>query len=201
MVLTRTLASWLACALAACATTVSVSSPDAATVPVEHANATAVLRSFRDASNQHDVQAIEALLTDDVVWHRGAAARLQGREAVMVPIAFDAATHATFAIGQLTFEGDRVACILTESNDFYRALGLEAVEQRAVFEILDGRIVSITSLPSAEPTEEELTVGRFLAWLTHEHPSDAELVVSGGGPRAVDAPLIVERASEWARKR
>ena len=188
-------------ALAACSTPVSVPSPDAETVPVEHADAATVLRAFRDASNSHDVEAVEALLADEVVWHRGAASRLSGRDAVMVPITFDAATHATFTIGELTFDGDSVACVLTESNDFYRALGLPSVDQRAQFEIRDGRIVSITSLPSPEPTEQELTVGRFLTWFTREYPSDADLVLGGGGPRAVDAALMVERANEWAQTR
>jgi len=193
--------AWLVLA-ASCAPPVSVPSPDAPTIPDEHAPRAEVIRAFRDASNAHDVTAVAEILAPDVVWHRGAAPELVGREAVLAPIAFDAATNATFEIGALSFDGTTVRCVLVEANDFYRALGLDAVEQVAEFEIDGERITAITSLPSSEPssepTEEQLRVARFLAWLAREHPEDAELVQRAPGPRPEDAARIVARACEWA---
>lgn len=191
----------LALTLAGCGSPVSVPSPAPDVVPAEHGAEAEVLRAFRDASNAHDVDAVLALCAPDVVWERGSAPELVGHEAVREPFAFDAATRASFEIGAVTFDGEQVCCVLAESNDLYRALGIDSARERVEFTIRDGRIHAIASLPSPEPTEEQLTVGRFLAWLSREHPADAELVLGPGGPQAEHAAQLVERAREWAGTR
>jgi limonene-1,2-epoxide hydrolase len=101
-----------------------------------------VVGEFCAAMNRKDLAAIDALVSDDVVYHNIGAEPAVGREATLaaVKFLFDMFDPIKFRLRNIAVDGDAV---LTERVDEITANGITApVPVMGTFEIRDGRIVA-----------------------------------------------------------
>ncbi len=180
---------------------------DAATladeVAPEHRAARDLLVRFERASNAHDLAALAQLFAVDAIWYLEEIPIYRGRDEVLGPLEYDAATHAQLALQNLRFRDQaepgatEVLCEIVESNDFFEALGVDSIRQQVQFTLVDDRIASVRSLRADGPAGEgERRVAHFLTWLGRERPADFERLM-GTGARPELAGELVALARQW----
>ena len=101
-----------------------------------------VVREFCAAIGRKDLDAVEALLDEKVVYHNIGNEPAVGLDATLaaVKFQFDMFEHIEFRVGNLASDGDTV---LTERIDVVTANGITApVPLMGTFEVRDGRIVA-----------------------------------------------------------
>jgi limonene-1,2-epoxide hydrolase len=104
-------------------------------------SAAEVVREFCAAIDRKDLDAVEALMDEKIVYHNIGAAPAVGRDASLaaVKFQFDMFDPISFRLRNLAADGDTV---LTERVDEITANGITApVPVMGTFEVSDGRIV------------------------------------------------------------
>jgi len=136
------------------------------------------------ASNAHDLEALEAMTDDDIVWQLGPWT-LEGKEKALSPNYADLLNHTTLLARDVVVRGDTVECTVIERNDATRAYGPDSLIHypRYVFE--DG-LLKIKEGWRRDTSFAELNrhAEPFRAWVRATHPESLMAILdSTGAPR------------------
>lgn len=161
------------------------------TVLVSFACAEQTTRSPRElfdrylaASNAHDLDKLEAITAEDVMWQLGPWT-LQGKEKALGPHYSDLLNHTRLEARDVVVRGDTVECTLIERNDATRAYGPDSLTHypRYVFE---GDLLKIKESWKPEKSFAELNrhAAPFRAWVRQVRPEAITVILdSTGTPR------------------
>ena len=116
---------------------------------------------------------------------------------------FEAATHARFTYHIHKIEGDTADVSLTESNDFYRALGSATHASRWLYRFRGDQIYEIVQV-SRPNTAYSQDLRAFREWILRARPEQAKLVTSAEGNVIFNgrtAARVTSLAKEWQATR
>lgn len=192
------LALWGAAACHSPAPPEARSQVDSAQAAAE-ASSVRALAAFERAVNQHELEALAGVLTEDAVWYQQDLPVYRGRDAIQQSMAYDEATHTRIELRNVRWNGDSASCELYEENDLFRALGVGGIGYRMEIELAGGRIASLRSFPPPPDSEASAAMRGFLAWLRAEHSSEVDPATRGPGDASERARGWVRYAEEWVR--
>jgi hypothetical protein len=95
---------------------------------------------YAEASAAHDLETLEALTAEDIVWQLGSYT-FEGKKAALGPNAYDAGIENTLVFGDVSVDGKVVEFELIESNDVIRAVGMTELRSYPRFTFEDGLVV------------------------------------------------------------
>ena len=79
-----------------------------------------------EASINHDIETLEKLTHDDIIWYLGSDT-LRGKEAALVPHEHDAGYQTTLSYSDVIIIGDTVRFKLLETNEQVKFFGMEGI--------------------------------------------------------------------------
>lgn len=127
---------------------------------------------YLEASNAHDLETLEEMTDDDIVWKIGPYT-LTGKEEALPPHAYDAIMNTSLDPSDIVVRGDTVECVLIERNDVTRAFGVDGLVHYARYVFRNGLMYR------KEPWKEPMSNSRFTenlkkfrAWMGEEHPGE-----------------------------
>jgi hypothetical protein len=128
-------------------------------------------RSYIEAGNAHDLDKLESLTADSVVWILGAN-RLEGKDNVLAPSELNAGANARFRMKNIAVRGDTAEFELVERNDILRPLGIDSTVHYTRFIFADGLLVKREQWkPSMMfPLQAAPNLGRLQAWIQNSRP-------------------------------
>ena len=129
---------------------------------------------YSEASASHDLQALDALTADDIVWQLGRY-RLVGKEAALAPNAYDLGIGNELEYRNVQVEGNVAECEVIERNEIVAAIGMVEVHQYPRYTFENGLVVR--KEPSGKQADAEYSMAEFnrrLAplrkWIRETHP-------------------------------
>jgi hypothetical protein len=124
------------------------------------------------ASNAHDLETLDSMTADDIVWRIGTYT-LAGKEEALPPHALDAGMNTSLEARDIVIRGDTVECVILERNDGTRAFEVDSAVHYARYVFRDGLMYR------KEPRKEqpasasfETNKARLRGWLAQAHPID-----------------------------
>jgi hypothetical protein len=160
----------------------------------------ALVRQYVESANRHDLAALEAMLSDDVVWYLGLDT-LVGKTKVLEPLDFDVGAQTHLELGTIVVRGDTAEFDLAEHNRVIMALGIHELMHYVRFVFRDGLIaVKEESRPAGGLEAFADSVASFASWLSSEEPEAYERIWGAGGKFVYSrstAELMFQMAERW----
>ena len=159
-----------------------------------------LVRQYVAAANAHDLAALEAMLSNDVVWHLGGDT-LAGKAQVLEPLDFDIGAQTHLELGEIVVRGDTAEFEMAEHNRVLMTLGIHELRHHARFVFRDGLIA--LKQPSRPPDEIGAmadSVSAFASWLYAERPQVYRRIWTESGKfnySEETGALMLELAGEW----
>jgi hypothetical protein len=159
---------------------------------------------YSEASVSHDLSVLGALTAEDIVWQLGPR-RLEGKQEVLGPNAFDKGAEATLTYRNVSVEGNRVEFELVETSDIIRAVGMTALWHFPRFEFQNG-LVSRKAGSWKEPPDihSMKEFGQRMAplreWIRETHPDAIPRLVNSDRSfifSEESGALMLRLAREW----
>jgi len=140
---------------------------------------------YAKASTEHDLATLEALTADDIVWQLGPY-RLEGKEAVLGPNAYDAGIENELVYRNARIEGNVVEFELIETNEVIRAVGMTEVRSYPRLEFENGQLKRKVGSWRDSPVEYSMVeLNRRKAplrrWIRDTHPKAIQRLVDAEG--------------------
>jgi hypothetical protein len=107
------------------------------------------VKGYVKAVNSHDLDRALGYFADEVKFSDADSELVLDRRALRGMIAWNVATNGSLSYSDLTWEGDVVEAVITEQNDFYQLLGIEALSYRAIFRFAGDQIRAVHFEPAA----------------------------------------------------
>jgi hypothetical protein len=127
-------------------------------------------------------------------------AAFHGRDGVRSLLGYGAAVGSRLTVSGSRVSLDTVHCLVDETNDWLKPLGIRALHYNARFIVERGRIRYFALTP-IQSSREELAgqMAVFLLWLAGAHPDDADRLLPRGRPvfDADSGRRLVVLAREW----
>lgn len=129
---------------------------------------------YVEASASHDLATLEALTSDDIVWHLGPLT-FEGKAKALGPNAYDAGARTELTYSNVQVEGNVVTFEMLETSEIIRAVGMTELRHYPRFEFRDGLVVRkgpSTRKPPAAHSIPELNrrMAPLRKWIRETHP-------------------------------
>jgi hypothetical protein len=152
------------------------------------------VKIYEEAHNNHDIEKVMSLYTNDITFEIVGSWVKNGKEQVRGLAEWDATTNSLMIISDIEVRKDTVEFRLKEGNDWFRLIGIEFMYYypcRIIFR--DGLIKKI----EAEVTSESNKLFRELwppvyNWLSQERNNELSELISGG-----EFVYNLENATKW----
>jgi hypothetical protein len=139
------------------------------------------VRHYVEAANRHDLEAVEAMLADEVVWFLGPDT-LTGKHEVLAPLNFDTGAQTHLELREITARGDTAEFEMAEHNRVLMALGIHELVHHTRFVFRDGLIVRKEEIRQPGGIEAFAdSVASFANWLYVEEPEAYDRIWGPGG--------------------
>lgn len=138
---------------------------------------------YADAANRHDLEAIDAMLTDDIVFEMNGRGIAMGKEQFRNIQDNDAGFNTELELTDCKQSGNKVACKITERNDYVRAAGINEIQYSSdVFTFKNGLIrkISATMSPESVKAGKEFDQG-FVAWVRQNRSEELSKLMTPDG--------------------
>jgi hypothetical protein len=159
---------------------------------------------YSKASASHDLETLESLTGDDIVWQLGPY-RLEGKEEALGPNRYDAGVQTTPVYRNVRVDGHVVEFELIESSEIIRAVGMKDLQHFPRFEFEDGLVTRKSGpwrevSPNRSMAEFNRRMVPFRQWIREVHPeaiarlvdTDRNFVFS-----QENGELMLSLAREW----
>jgi hypothetical protein len=126
---------------------------------------------YMAASNAHDLETIESMTADEIVWHLGPYV-LSGKDEALLPHESDAVMNTTLEMRDVRVNGRVVECTVVERNDQLSAVGIDGWRHYARY-VFDhaGRVVRKEPWAvSPDDAEVARRIRPFRLWVREHHP-------------------------------
>jgi len=110
-----------------------------------------VILAYEREHNAHDVESALSFLTDDIIFDFQGVWVKRGKDALRELEEWDAALNSNLKVTLVRESQDSTYCSVVESNDWFRAIGLEQItHDPVIFITREGKISKIIAAPSME---------------------------------------------------
>ncbi len=141
------------------------------------------VKTYVDAANRHDLEAIDAMLTDDVVFEMNGTSIALGKEQLRIVHDNDAGFNTELELTDCKEKGNTVTCKITERNDYVIAAGINEINYTSgVFTFKNGLIqkISTTMSPESVRAGKEFDKG-FIAWVKQNRSEKLSKLMTPAG--------------------
>lgn len=147
----------------------------------------AVVGSFVEAQNAHDLKGVLTLLADDFVFRNPESTFEISRTDVRPLFEWDVATRWRGEASVIRAVGDTVRVRLVETNQFLERLGLGPMSHDVTFVVVDGRVREIVaSFDSGLQQAVDSAVAPVLEWARETRPARLEGLIDHDGTIVYD---------------
>jgi ketosteroid isomerase-like protein len=139
--------------------------------------------AYVDAANRHDLAAIDAMLTDDVVFEMNGTSIALGKEQVRTVHDNEAGFNTELELTDCKEKGNTVTCKITERNDYVIAAGINEINYTSGdFTFKNGLIqkISATMSPESIKSGKEFDQG-FVAWVKQNRSEELAKLMTPAG--------------------
>ncbi len=152
------------------------------------------LRAYETAHNNHDIDQILTLVTDDIKFNLVGTSVKEGKAQMRAIEEWDAAVNGQLTFTHVKVRGNTVTCKVVEQNDLFKLYGIEEVHyESAAFIFRDGLIGEIRAQISEESYRAiGETMQSFLEWASQERSQELAVLMPQGEPM-----YSVDNASQW----
>jgi len=159
--------------------------------------------AYVDAANRHDLEVMDALITDDIVFELNGSNIATGRGQFQIIQDNDAGFNTILEFVNCRQEGNTVICEAIERNDFLKAAGInELYYASEVITFKNGLIQKISAnLSSASATAQDEFTQPFILWVKENRPEELAKVMSSDGKYKwgrESALIMVKLAGEYS---
>ena len=181
----------------------SIPSLDVASGDKRPPNPIALVNTYAERANAHDIRAIMEMFAEDAQFELLGQAMLSGPAAIQALQEYDKGLNSTTAFYGCTADGLSATCRASERNDWLEAAGLGEISYTSVvFTFTEaGRIQRIVATASPE---DGAAIGRVLAvftpWLLAERPQRSAPLFNVDGQfvySEANGVLVVKLLREW----
>ncbi len=141
------------------------------------------VKTYVDAANRHDLEAIDAMLTDDIVFEMNGKNIAVGKEQVRTVHDNDAGFNTELELTECKEKGNTVTCKITERNDYVIAAGINEINYTSGdFTFKKGLIqkISATMSPESVRAGKEFEQG-FVAWVKQNRSEELAKLMTPAG--------------------
>lgn len=152
------------------------------------------VKAYFEAHNNHDVEAVKALFSDDICIEIAGVFKKQGRQEVRKLVEWDAATRSQLTPTDGRIEGDTYVCRAVEENDWLTLAGVGAARySRARITVAGGSITKVsTELAPDSANAMAEALGKIIGWASQEHRDELADLMPGG-----EFAYSTEKAAGW----
>jgi hypothetical protein len=129
---------------------------------------------YSEASASHDLETLDSLTADDIVWQLGPFT-LNGKDEALGPNAYDAGAQTELTYRNVRVEGNVVTFELLETSEIIRAVGMTELHHYPRFEFENGLVVRkgpSAKKPAVDHSLPELNrrMAPLRKWIRETHP-------------------------------
>jgi len=142
-------------------------------------------KRYAEASASHDLETLEALTANNIVWQLGPY-RLEGKEAALGPNEYDRGTGTTLEFRNITIDGNVVEFELIERSGVISAVGMTELRHYTRFTFENGLVVR--KEPGAKEPPAEYSMAEFTRrmsplrrWIRETHPEAIPKLLDADG--------------------
>ncbi|MBW2254416.1 MAG: nuclear transport factor 2 family protein [Deltaproteobacteria bacterium] len=141
--------------------------------------------AYLEAHNAGRTEEMLAFYTEDAVFAIPTVGELRGTEQLRDLVAWDVANHGQLNSEGYAVSGDQLTIEqVTESNDWFRAIGVETIHYQPGTRIVfrEGRLAEVRPTPFTEESTKavEAAFGPFMAWASAHPDKPLEALLPGG---------------------
>ena len=141
------------------------------------------VKTYVDAANRHDLDAIDAMLTEDIVFEMNGTSIALGKEQVRTVHDNEAGFNTELELTDCKEKGNTVTCKITERNDYVIAAGINEINYTSGdFTFKNGLIkkISATMSPESIKSGKEFDQG-FLTWVKQNRSEELAKLMTPAG--------------------
>ena len=152
------------------------------------------VRTYEKAHNDHDVNKVMSLYTDDIIFEITGSWRKSGRDQVHGLAEWDSVTGSNMIISDIVEGKDTVRFRLKEKNDWFRAIGIEYMYYDPCIMVFSGGLIKELKATVTEESSEAFRVRWPLVyqWLSMEKEPDMTRLIANG-----EFVYNAENANKW----
>ena len=162
----------------------------------------ALVQTYQEAANNHDLDAIMDMFTDDAEFELVGQAKITGHEQLRALHDYDTGLHTELQFYNCVAAENTVTCEVREQNDWQRAANIpEYHYTSAVFTFKDGLIQKIVATMSPESAQVlGATMQAFNKWAMGKRPDAVAKLLTPDGQfiyAQESARIVVDLLKEW----
>ncbi len=133
-----------------------------------------LVESFQERVNQHNIEKIMAMFTEDATFEIVGFSKFAGKQQVKIIFEYDIGVNTNLEFINCKSEGNTVHCQLLERNDRLDAIGIRELKYSScILTFKDGLIQSFAAeIPPEFVEHNSKILKKFIPWLTENHPDD-----------------------------
>ena len=133
-----------------------------------------LVESFQERVNQHDVDKIMTMFTEDATFEIVELSKFAGKQQVNIIFEYDVGVNTNVQFINCKSEGNTVHCQILERNDKLDAIGISELKfSSCIFTFKDSLIQSFAAEIPPEFIEHNSNIlKKFIPWLNENHPND-----------------------------
>lgn len=142
----------------------------------------ATVNAFLDAHNEHNIEAVLALCTEDVVWEEEGISTRTGKAELRKKEEWDKAVNSVFEFKRIQASGSVVTAKATEFSNYYTAAGIDQFEYDTISFTFQGNLIKeIKVVPSGDSNNDYgNALNMFVIWGSSNKASDMNKLKEGG---------------------
>ncbi len=160
------------------------------------------VRAYESAYNEHNVPAVLALCTDDVVFQSAGLNTLIGKQAIRGMAEYDSVMGVHVQFSNIVTRKDTVFFDAAETNEWFRTAGINVVHHQSFFVFKGALIRHIgTTWNARDEKAVRLAVRSFLEWVTREKPDRIKELMPQGKflSNAESATEMLALVRDWRK--
>ena len=133
-----------------------------------------LVKTFQEKVNQHDVEKITTMFTEDATFEIVGLSKFSGKQQVKNIFEYDIGVNTNLQFMNCNSEGNTVHCQILERNDRLDAIGISELKYNScIFNFKNGLIQSFAAKIPADFVEHNRKIlKKFIPWLIENHPDD-----------------------------
>jgi limonene-1,2-epoxide hydrolase len=133
-----------------------------------------LVKTFQERVNQHDVDKIMTMFTEDATFEIVGLSKFAGKQQVKIIFEYDVGVNTNLQFINCKSEDNNVRCQILECNDRLDAIGISELKfSSCIFTFIDGLIQSFAAeIPPDFVEYNSKILKKFIPWLTENHPND-----------------------------
>ena len=142
-----------------------------------------MVKTFQDSVNQHNVDKIMSMFTEDATFEIVGLSKFAGKQNVKNIFEYDVGVNTKVQYINCKSEGDTVHCQVLERNDRLEAIGIDELKfSSCIFTFKDNLIQSFKAeIPPDFVEHNRKILKKFIPLLTENHPNEYARMFSPKG--------------------